>query len=259
MARKKLKDDWDSVQIGQFHIENNVWNKGNLKNGKDYTQSISYDTKDLSRDLTFSWDWKQANDILAFPEIIAGYKPWSGQGSGAMTEKLSAIKKFILSFDYDISGDTDRFNVAIDMWFTNKPWSGGNNIRTEVKILTHKGDFAEPEGSLVGEYSQGSAFSADIYVEQNYSNNDGFNTWRYITIVAHDDVTRAKLNMDRLLDTLVDMGHLDKKLYFNGYEFGAEHTGGKGRLDIDDISHSIRASARAAEMVETADMPDWLM
>jgi hypothetical protein len=239
MTRQTLKKDWATFARGDFRIENNVWNQGDLVNGRDYTQTISYDPKHLTSELKFAWDWPKTDHLLAFPEIEAGYKPWSETGSAALTTRISKMQAMDVSFNYDIGGDTSRFNVGFDMWLTSKPDGNSNSITTEISIWTHRGDI-DPEGEKVGTYRDGE-FQGQIWVDDNFGHAGDGQTWRYVTIRSKGDVLNGTLDVDHLFDTLLARKLVNDSDYFNGYEFGAQLTGGKGSLTIHSLAHAFSA------------------
>jgi uncharacterized protein YndB with AHSA1/START domain len=256
MANKILKKDWATFTQGDFTVENNVWNKGDLANGRDYTQTISYNPKDLNHELTFAWNWPSTDHILAFPEIEAGYKPWSGSGSDALTSQISKIAALDVTFDYDLAGSTSLYNVGFDMWLTKQPNADSSSITAEVSVWTHAGNI-DPDGKKMGVYKDGS-FRADIYVDKDYSHPGANQSWEYITLVARKDMTSGTLDMEHLLDKLTDMHLVKSGDYFNGYEFGAQLLGGKGSLTIHDIEHEFSASSNhgQADMHHAASAAD---
>ena len=255
MAMKTLKADWATFTQGDFTIENNVWNKGSLVNGNDYTQTISFDKTDINHELTFAWNWPSTSHILAYPEIEAGYKPWSENGSDALTARLSQISTFDATFDYAMSGATSLYNVGFDMWLTKLPGADSGSITTEVSVWTHHGNI-NVDGKKVGTYQDG-AFRANIYEEKHYGHPGANQSWDYITVVAKKDMTSGTLDMDHLFDTLVGMKLVKPSAYFNGYEFGAQLLGGKGSLTIHDIEHDFSTgSSHASDMAAQAHHAD---
>ncbi|MBX9457218.1 MAG: hypothetical protein KL863_14980 [Rhizobium sp.] len=171
MARKVLRKDWASYTDGDFTLVNNPWNPGKLANGADYTQSITFNTDDISRNVRFKWDWPDVGHVVAYPEIIAGYKPWGGEGSDALVTRLDRLREMEVTFDYAISGDKADFNVAFDLWLTGSPLSDSSDITTEVMIWTHEGDF-QPAGEKVGFYRDGN-FRAQIWVADDFGDSSG--------------------------------------------------------------------------------------
>jgi len=242
MTRKTLTDDWASATKGLFRLENNVWNKGDLVNGEDFRQTISYNPANLSTSLKFAWNWPEADHILAYPEIVAGYKPWSGAGSNALTARVSTIEALTIDLDYDIAGQTDLFNAAIDMWLTKRAHGPASSITTEVKIWTHAGEISDPSGRKIGIYRDGD-FRAEIWV----ANDSGANQpMRYITLVSNREIRDETLDIGRLLHKLADRHLVNEDSFFNGYEFGAELAGGKGSLTVHHLDHDLETTQTAA-------------
>ncbi|MBB1247497.1 GH12 family glycosyl hydrolase domain-containing protein [Rhizobium sp. G21] len=143
----KLARDWDAYRLGDREVSNNVWNKGDLQSGVDYSQTVTYDPSDLSRDITFAWNWpSSSDDVLAYPELIVGYKPWDAsltpaQRPDSLSSRISDIKNFVLSHDITIDGQTRNFNVAYDLWLTDKELGGSQTITTELMVWAHAYEF----------------------------------------------------------------------------------------------------------------------
>ncbi|MGV3552868.1 GH12 family glycosyl hydrolase domain-containing protein [Rhizobium sp.] len=237
MVRKVLKKDWASYADGDFALVNNPWNSGRLKNGPDYTQSVTFYTDDINRDVLFKWDWPSTGRVVAYPEIIAGYKPWGKDGSDSLVTRLDRLSQLDVTIDYDISGNKQKFNVAFDLWLSDKPLAGPGHITTELMIWTHDGNF-RPAGEKIGFYRDGD-FRAQIWVADNFGDSSGGSsaTWRYIAIRSKDEIRSDTIDIAAIIEHLVDRGLIDETDYLNGYEFGAEVTGGRGKLKLNEISH----------------------
>ena len=248
MTRRTLRKDWATFTQADFRIENNVWNKGDLVNGKDYTQTISYDPKHLTTELKFAWNWPKTDHLLAFPEIQAGYKPWSESGSEALTSRISKLHTLDVSFDYDITGDKSLFNVGFDMWLTKQPSAAAKSITTEISVWTHTGDI-DPDGKKIGNYRDGK-FQGEIWVDNDFSHAGNNQSWQYITIRSKHDVLDGSLDIAHLIDMLVDKKLVTSSDFFNGYEFGAQLTGGKGSLTIHDLEHDFAAAGNHQSVAE---------
>lgn len=240
MAKKVLRNDWDEFQKGDYCVVNNVWNKGDRISGKDYTQTVTLDTADLSRDVRFEWDWgPNAGHVLAYPEVIVGYKPWGRTGTDAISGRVSDIRSFDVTHNLAIGGrDTDLFNVAYDLWLSEKPLAGAASITTELMVWAHSGKLGDfGSSAFFGTYRHGD-FKADIYTYDDFgASGAGGHTWRYLALVPRGDMLKANIDLHDILIDMVERGLVSEKDYVNGYELGAEVTGGKGRLDIRRLTH----------------------
>lgn len=242
MVRKVVKRDWASYTDGDFTLVNNPWNKGRLENGSDYTQSISFDTDDITSDVLFKWDWPNVGHVVAYPEIIVGYKPWGREGSDSLVTRLDQLSQLDVTIDYDISGEINDFNVAFDIWLSDEPLAGNRHVTTELMIWTHDGGL-KPAGEKVGIYKNGD-FRAQIWVAEDFgdSSGDSSTIWRYIALRATDEITANTIDIAAIINDLIGRGLIDHQDYLNGYEFGAEVIGGRGKLRLNDISHEFAAT-----------------
>lgn len=249
MVRKVLSKDWATYTDGDFSLVNNPWNNGKLKNGPNYTQSVTFDTDDITRNVLFKWDWPDVGHVVAYPEVIVGYKPWGKEGSDTLVTRLDQLDRLDVTVDYDISGDKQDFNVAFDIWLSDKALAGNKHITTELMIWTHDGGLS-PAGHKVGTYRDGD-FRAEIWVANNFgdSSGDSDTTWRYIALRSKDEIRKDTIDIAAIIEDLAERGLVDDQDYLNGYEFGAEVTGGRGKLRLNEISHDFATvPARHAEV-----------
>lgn len=250
MVRKVLSKDWASYTDGDFTLVNNPWNQGKLENGPDYTQSIAFNTGDITRNVLFKWNWPDVGHVVAYPEVIVGYKPWGREGSDTMVTRLDKLTQLDVSIDYSISGDRKDFNVAFDIWLSDAPLAGNKNITTELMIWTHDGGLT-PAGDKVGIYQQGD-FRAEIWVAEDFGDSSGDSpaTWRYIALKVDGEIRKDTIDIAAIIAHLVDRGLVDDQDYLNGYEFGAEVIGGRGKLRLNEISHEFAATEESAPGVD---------
>lgn len=241
-----LADDWQKSISGDYIVENNVWGKNWRQNGQDYSQSITIDdTGNLTSGIHMAWNWWNVDagnrDVLAYPEIIVGYKPFGGEGTASLSARIQDIRSFDLSYDLAIGGsETQRFNVSYDLWLTDVPLGDKYSVDKEIMVWTHKGG---PGASLdpahiVGQYvQQGTTF--DIVTYDDFT--DGQAVWDYIALVPQTDTLKGTIDMRDILTELIERGLVSESDFVTGYELGAEITGGAGTLDINHVSHELDA------------------
>ncbi|CAN7290488.1 GH12 family glycosyl hydrolase domain-containing protein [Rhizobium sp. LjRoot254] len=241
MALITLDGDDEWMQSGLYRIKNNVWNKGDLVNGTDFFQSISFSTDSFNQNIVCTWDWGPDGPVRSYPSVMVGYSS-NPNATDAVRGLISDIKSFEVSHDVDYSGDTDRFNVTYDLWFRDQYLGNDSTVTTELMVWTHKGDLGD--GEKVGTYSDGS-YRADIvtYMNEASFNGGALQTWRYIALIPTEDYDEVTLDMKDIIDNLVRKGLVSADDYVNGYEFGSEVAGGKGQLEINSISHSFQTYA----------------
>jgi Ca2+-binding RTX toxin-like protein len=235
--RSTLSGNFQEVTQGVFRLNNNTWGVGDRINGTDFTQTISYDPADLTRDVQMDWahDDNPDGNILAYPEIAFGFKPWSQDGPDFMVTKVSDLRELEITTDIDISGQTGGFNVAYDLWLTGTPKGGAGDITTEVMVWTHKGDFGAGDKS-VATYTTAD-YTAQVYTTDGFTSGD-IATWRYVAVVIDGDRLDGTIDMDAILRFLVQKGLVSGDDYLTGVELGAEVQKGSGSMDINSLDYT---------------------
>lgn len=243
MARKTISDDFEVYRKGLFVVDTNPWNKGDLVNGQDFTQSITYNPADLSRDVQIDWAWPHPGQsdwsVLAYPEVRAGFSAWSQTGSKAMVTQVKDLRSLTIDYDLSIRGDTPFFNVAFEFWLTRKANPTAPEITTEVMVWLHNGKLAPEEESGI-RYANG-GYKADIWMHDNWGDDSGgaSNTWRFVTLTPDQDQLAGQIDLHDVMVALQRKGMISGDDFFTGYELGAEVTGGTGQLSIHSLDQTL--------------------
>ncbi len=239
MPIKKLTADFAEHVSGVYTISNNTWNNGGLTNGKDYTQSATFDTAKLTSTTQFTWDWTRPAEVkvFAYPEIILGYKAWSEAGSTKLTSRVADLKTMTVDFDIDIGGTTDGFNIAIEFWLTSKAKGTGEDITTEVMVWLHNPEYT-PAGNIKGTYKDG-GYSSKLWVEEQMDDASGGtgHHWRYIAMQTDADFLDGKIDLHDVLVELQRKNLVDENDYITGFEFGAEVFRDDGSLKFNSLGY----------------------
>jgi Ca2+-binding RTX toxin-like protein len=235
--RETLTGNFQEVTQGVFRLNNNTWGVGDRVNGTDFTQTISYDPANLTRDVQMDWAYGDNPDgnILGYPEIAFGFKPWSQDGPDFMVTKVSDLRELEITTDIDIGGETGGFNVAYDLWLTDTPKGGPGDISTEVMVWMHKGDFGGGEVPFAT-YTTAD-YTAEVYTTDGFQSGD-IATWRYIAVIIDGDRLDGTIDMDAILRFLVQKGLVSGDEYLTGVELGAEVQKGTGSLDLNSLDYS---------------------
>ena len=231
MSTIVLSNDWAKYSSTDFWTINNVANKGSLKNGIDYTQTITVDTNTFPSNTRLSWSWPDTFNPMtfAYPEVVVGYKPWDNFGPTNYTSQINAIQDFKIDYNLTLGGQTDNYNVAFTMWLTDEANGQRDDITHEVMVWVHDGNM-NPAGTKVGFYD-GPTFDADIWVHPSHGDTAGGSgvIWKYIALETTTDVLAGQIDMKALLLDLKAKGIITGTEYVNGYELGAESPGEPGR------------------------------
>lgn len=225
------------ISNGWF-VLNNMWGVGSWKQGTDFTINTVYNPKDASAGVTFTWSVPLTTDAAApirgYPEIIFGAAPNGGGGvnktdtAHVFPVKVGDVMSLKADYDVSYSGHLSGFDVAFDIWFTNKEGGDASTISNELMVWLHKGSFA-PYGVKVGTYTH-DGFTADIW-----------HTGTYTAIVATSDLTKGQIDIADMMAALRDMGILSNNEYLASVELGAEPVSGSGTLTINNLDLTLES------------------
>lgn len=229
-------------------LVNNTWNVEPRVNGTDFTQTVTYNPSDLTRDVVFEWDFGPDDQagVLSYPEIAFGESPWSRGGATELVTRIDELRELDVAVDLSISGRTDQFNVAFDLWLTDTPLGDYRHITTELMIWLHApaSDVGLP---VVATWSSNGA-AAKVYAEEEFSIEPGLE-WRYVAVVFDGDFLEGTVDIDGLMRFLTERGLISGTDYIGGLELGSEVQGYAGRTTL----HSIDVVHSAYDITEKAD------
>lgn len=233
-----LREDKAMYTSGIWRAGNNVWNPGDLKNGKHYTQTINLDTAKFPNDVKISWNWPSTgSDVRSYPFV--GY-------GGVEAVQVSNLQSLNVTFDYSVRAN-GVYNVSFDMWLTNNPgdpWSSGYEI---MIVLT------PPWGTEGATYTlNSSSLQASVYVNDSWGSG-----WTFAQAVTVSRVTSGTIDIADLLKSLVWNGVLTGNEYASEVQFGAEIVRGSGTLQINKLSYApqISPTIKGGTGADTFTMP----
>ncbi|KAI9251755.1 cell 12A endoglucanase [Phascolomyces articulosus] len=201
MKRDEFCGLWDTQEIGNYKIWNNLWGYESGE-GSQCTEVLSLDGSNLSWKTSWSW----ANS----PYSVKSYANAEYKFDPAQLSSLSSIP-FTWNWKYTGGGDPFVCNVSFDIW-TSSGSSG--DYEYEIMIwLAAIGD-AGPLGSQVGSFSYG---GIDWSL---YQGSNGVQT--VYSYIAGSQV--ESLNSDALpfLKHLVDSGYFSDSQYLRSVQAGTE-------------------------------------
>lgn len=230
-----------------WYVLNNAWGAAGLKAGTDYTVTSVFNKADMTSGVTFTWSAPSttalAPAVIAYPDLSFGVPPNGAYASDPTDKaavfpvKVSDLVSATMNYDVAFSGNTAGFNVAYDIWFTNKPNGNASAVSNEVMVWLHTGT-SQPFGSLVGTYQDGD-FSAKIYHQGTYT-----------AIVADHDTPAGTLDLTNIIAKLEDMGIMHGSEYLAAVDLGAEVTGGTGQLTVNNLDLEVDSHTADGGTVE---------
>jgi Glycosyl hydrolase family 12 len=223
---------------GPYNYENNQW--GSHKAHGHFEQCLLLRTVDGHAERGWSWDFPGTDrSVFAYPEIIFGWKPWSGGRSSdaRFPLKLSAMQK--LDIEYDVETDaTGSYNLAPEVWLIRqRPSAGQPNpsaISAEIMFWVEAAGVAQPGGSLV-ERPEINGQSYELWQQDNAGGDGSGPLWRLLSFKTPATERKGTIPVADLLRYLVKKGLVNAEHYVAGVEFGNEISGGRGTTWVKNL------------------------
>jgi hypothetical protein len=232
-----ISGDWETstLDAGPYWAMNSVWNKGNLVNGTDFTQSITMaDANSPNTDTTISWNWPTTGaqyNVYSMPGVFYGTNVgFTPPTHSVASEKISDIKTLTLSQDLTYSGSTDHYDALYDMGLTTAP--DGGAYTHEIEINLHSPDYMSGWLNSLPHQNFTDASGMQWIIAEN--SNAGVPMVMFSPADFHD-ITNTTIDFKALLDAAVAKGVLSGNEYFSGLGLGNEPQLGSGSMTIHSM------------------------
>ncbi|MEO7036975.1 MAG: hypothetical protein ABI548_23700 [Polyangiaceae bacterium] len=219
----------------QFHNkpytwENNQWGSG--KEHSSYQQCLLERDHDAETQHGWSWIWPGTDtSVFAYPEIIFGWKPWTGGRSSdqRFPMKLSDMQR--LKIHYDVETEANgSYNLAPEVWIISHRSSAGapdpKLITAEIMFWQEAAGEARPAGTVVDRPEVG-GITYELWQKDNAGDN-GAGGWRLLSFKTPTTIRAGTVPVDDLLRYLLKKGLIAPEQYIATVEFGNEISGGSG-------------------------------
>jgi hypothetical protein len=222
---------------GGYVLSNNIWNKGATSG--QFAESIFRDVLDGVPVFGWEWQWPSGSDVVSYPEVIYGNKPW-GPDLNLVSgfPFLVGSRKITASFDITIEAK-GIYNMAFSLWTVSSLPETKEKIVHEIMIWNFN-NFGEPVGTR-RETIRIDRAVYDVFVKESQGDISGRNAnrWNYIAFAARTPMLKGKLSIDKFLDYLVGKGLLTTNEFVTSVELGSEIVEGKGKVLVKGYSISL--------------------
>ena len=220
--------DWHRVSVGEYQVENNVWNKGEIDS---YQQCVAIEGGMKGVDAGWAWNWPGIRfNVVAYPNVLYGKSPWLLAPSPSLPMRINEIDCLDVKFRVDQQG-SGKGNLSFDLWITDKAESQPQDITHEIMIwLSHKG--LNPAGSRLDKLTL-EGREIGLWKKEGHQTS-GDSQWTYLALIYKMDYTQGRIKLHELLNYLVDNGHLEPDLYLSSIQLGNEIVSGYGRTVVRD-------------------------
>jgi len=227
--------DWGVLLYqGKYRVINNVWNKG-IASGA-FRQKVFLEMLDGQEAFGWQWSWPRGWDVMAYPEVVYGDKPWDPP-SGVPSEFPFRVSSKNMAVRYDIRlTATGTYTMAFTLWGIANINNPKSSITHEIMIWTaNRG--GTPAGTKRGTLLM-SGVNFDVYVNPNQSDNSGANKsrWTYVAFVAQTPLLKGQLDLNSMTDYLLKQGIMAPNTFLTSVELGTEISGGEGKAEILDYT-----------------------
>jgi hypothetical protein len=223
--------EWASIEVGPYRYENDTWGSGKARD--KWQQCVL--TREVGGKAEHGWTWNwPGNDpsIFAYPEIIYGWKPWSGGKSSdpRFPLKVSDVQK--LALHYEVETDASgSYNLAPEIWLIENAEASTladpKLITTEVMFWLDYAGTAKPAGQLVDKIAI-DGVTYELWKEDKMGVQSNGKGWMLLSFKSPHIQRKGTLNVGAFLSHLVakKLVRTDEKVA--SIEFGNEIAGGTG-------------------------------
>lgn len=221
---------WAMRVRGLARYENNVW--GAKKANGPFQQCLLSRERDGKEEWGWTWSWPGFDpSVFAYPEIVVGWKPWSG---GATTHErlpiqVSAVKNISLEYEVETSA-TGSYNLAPEIWLTSAPATTKPNpqsITTEVMFWMDYAEGARPAGAVIDHVElNGSTY--ELWREASIGADANGKGWQLLSFKSPERQLKGRIDIAALLRHLVKAKLVEDSDYVASVELGNEVMGGSG-------------------------------
>lgn len=259
-----LTEDFATATSGRVTLTNNTWGVrtwgfDTWVNGVDYRQTVTYNSTDYLKGLRFDWSYgaNPEGNILAYPSLTLGYKPWAGFGSRFLVGQVDELRELTIDAKVSIGGQTGGFNVSYDLWLTDSPAGNETSITAEVMIWTHPGEL-DWQGLEPRLTYKGQGFTASLYHIPDMTAGTNLE-WDYLAFVIDGGRLDGSVDIAAILRFLVRQGLIDPDDYLSSVELGPEIARGTGSMTVESLSYThaqfrITDGADRVEGMTSADL-----
>lgn len=215
---------------GAYRYENNQW--GYDKAHGAFEQCLLERRVEGALQHGWSWNWPGVDpSVFAYPEIIFGWKPWTGGTSSDPRFPLKLSQMQQLSIRYEVETEaTGSYNLAPEVWLIRSRSPGGlanpGLISAEVMFWVEAAGVAQPAGRIV-ERPSIAGLDYELWLKDGAGVEGTRAGWRLLSF-KQPKQRAGTIPVSDLLRWLAANGYVNSEHYVADVEFGNEISGGLG-------------------------------
>jgi hypothetical protein len=221
---------WDEKEIGYGYIDVNLWGLKGFERDFNGSLELKIDEQgilELNSNLILDQIRLREWNVVAYPEIIYGMKPWSDNTKRNMSShlvlpmKISELKQIHVLIDYLVYNSSTSINMAFDIWILRsdelrQPREG--DVELMIWLYRSGAETPRPAGEKIGIYTTDLMYNGKILKTNFYiwvSRNIG-NGWSYIAYVIENPIRGGEvvLNLNNFMRDAIRILGLDPANYY---------------------------------------------
>jgi len=230
-----------TINEGPYRWENNTWGSGKAR-GR-YEQCLLEREVDGKTERGWTWNFPGLDpSVFAYPEIIYGWKPWSG---GRTTDKrfplkVADVKHLVINYHIEMQA-TGAYNLAPEIWLTRSGHASNSpnpsTITTEIMFWMDYKAEARPAGSIV-EHPVVDGVTYELWKADSIGDKGNGQGWVLYSFKSPKIQHQGTISVHSLLGYMSQKNLIKQDEYVASVEFGNEVMGGTGttwvkRFDIE--------------------------
>jgi hypothetical protein len=228
---------------GPYKYENNQWGKKKAK-GK-FEQCLLKRTVEGKTEVGWTWNWPGLDPtVFAYPEIIFGWKPWSGGKPSDPRFPLKVADIQHLAMHYAVETEASgTYNLAPEIWLTRSgQWSHEPNaglITAEIMFWMDYKDGARPAGSVIDEPTI-DGIKYEFWKADNIGDMGNGKGWVLYSFKSPTIQHEGSISIHTLLSYMMKKQLVRPDEYVASVEFGNEVMGGTGTTWVKRFQVEVR-------------------
>lgn len=228
---------------GPYRYENNQW--GADKERGQYEQCLLERTARDRKQRGWTWNWPGSDSsVFAYPEIIFGWKPWTGGTSSDPRFPLKLAQMGEIAIRYDVETEASgSYNLAPEVWLISRRSSAGRAdpslITSEIMFWVEAAGIAQPAGTVV-ERPVVNGVTYELWQKDNAGASPSRGGWRLLSFKIPKTERAGTVPVSELLRYLAGKGLVSPEQYVACVEFGNEISGGRGTTWVKEFTVDVK-------------------
>ena len=209
------------------------WNKGPLRAGIDYEESLTLDPSTFPAGSRIAWAWPEAAahaQVRGFLAIDYGNYYNTVPEAPIRSGPVADIKSLACTHDLSVAGATSGFNVIINLFLTATP--DPDSILFEIEVFLHTPAYAEAYMRTVeslGTFGSASGVAWTVSRDPSAAHGPDF----LFRPADQRDLLAGSVDLREMLGWLAGRGAITGREFFNGLALGVEPQQRDGAMTIN--------------------------